>query len=116
MGPWNLENAIKDRFVINSNVGIEDGPKFRHRGTFNDYVDMILPFFDHLPTSTLTFLPWTWKKLLFLDHLPTHLLLFPYSLNVPQGILLDSSRNFMPLDVIENVINGMAFNKVKKNL
>ena len=24
-------------------------------GSFNDYVDMILPFFDHLPTSTWTF-------------------------------------------------------------
>ena len=32
------------------------------------------------------------------------------------GILLDSSRNFMPIDVIENVINGMAFNKVISDL
>lgn len=29
-----------------------------------------------------------------------------------RGVLLDSARNFMPLDVIENVINGMSFNKV----
>jgi len=50
---------VKDRFVINSNVSIEDRPEFRHR-----------------------------------------------------GILLDSSRNFMPIDVIKNVINGMSFNKL----
>merc|ERR1711962_131684 len=29
-----------------------------------------------------------------------------------RGILLDSARNFMSLDVIENVINGMSFNKL----
>ena len=29
-----------------------------------------------------------------------------------RGVLLDSARNFMPLHVIENVINGMSFNKV----
>ena len=32
------------------------------------------------------------------------------------GILLDSSRNFMPIDVIKNVINGMSFNKVISDL
>lgn len=29
-----------------------------------------------------------------------------------RGILMDSSRNFMPLDVIKNVINGLAMNKL----
>ena len=31
-----------------------------------------------------------------------------------RGVLVDTSRNFIPLDVIENVINGMSFNKVQQ--
>ena len=31
-----------------------------------------------------------------------------------RGVMLDSARNFMPLDVIRRVIDGMSFNKVKK--
>ena len=30
-----------------------------------------------------------------------------------RGVLVDSSRNFIPLDVIRRVIDGMSFNKVK---
>lgn len=29
-----------------------------------------------------------------------------------RGVLVDTARNFMPLDVIRRVIDGMAFNKV----
>ena len=30
-----------------------------------------------------------------------------------RGVMLDSARNFIPLDVIRRVIDGMSFNKVK---
>ena len=30
-----------------------------------------------------------------------------------RGVLIDSSRNFMPMDTIKNVIRGMAYTKVK---
>ena len=30
--------------------------------SFNNYVDMILPFFDHLPTSTWNFFILIWDK------------------------------------------------------
>lgn len=32
---------------------------------------------------------------------------FPY-----RGLMMDSARNFMPVDVVKNVIQGMAFSKV----
>ena len=32
-----------------------------------------------------------------------------------RGVMLDSSRNFIPLDVIKRVIEGMSFNKVRKS-
>ena len=43
----------------------------------NDYVDTILPFLDHLTTSTWTFLTLNVDKIVwtFLDHLSTHLFL-----------------------------------------
>ena len=31
-----------------------------------------------------------------------------------RGVMLDSSRNFIPIDVIKRVIEGMSFNKVRK--
>ena len=30
-----------------------------------------------------------------------------------RGVLLDSSRNFMPMETIRNVVDGMSFNKVR---
>ena len=39
--------------------------------SFNNYVDIILPFFDHLPTSTWTFFTLNVEKWRFLDHLST---------------------------------------------
>ena len=32
-----------------------------------------------------------------------------------RGVMLDSSRNFIPIDVIKRVIEGMSFNKVRKS-
>ena len=63
-------------------------PKFTYlgKGSLNNYVDIILSFFDHLPTSTWTLVPWrawTWTKLGIFDHLPTYLTLSIQFLNDP---------------------------------
>ena len=37
--------------------------KYSTKGSFHNYVDIILPFLDHIPTSVGTvFLSWTWTK------------------------------------------------------
>ena len=50
--------------------------------SFHNYVDMILPYFDHLPTSThvdLFYLGMWSQKRTFFDHLPTPFCLRSYS-------------------------------------
>ena len=42
--------------------------------SFNNYVDMILTFFDYIPTSKWKFFTWTWTKIGFFWP-PTHLIL-----------------------------------------
>ena len=45
---------------------------FIPKGSFTNYVDKILPFFDHLPSSVDNFYGINVdKKWTFLDHLPT---------------------------------------------
>ena len=41
-----------------------------HMGSFNNYVDSILSFFDNLPLRGY-FLLWMWKSVHFMDHLST---------------------------------------------
>ena len=52
--PWNnseiVWSLILSCFALR---GKWELPFSKHNGSFNNYVDMILPFFDHLPTS-----PW----------------------------------------------------------
>ena len=48
---------------------------FCRKVSFNNYVDMILPFFDHLPTSTWTFFNLNYGQKLEIFGPPTHLIL-----------------------------------------
>ena len=50
--------------------------------SFNNYVDMILLFFDHLPTSTWTCFTLKWTKMEIFGP-PTHLILSTQLLNDP---------------------------------